>query len=208
MYPSFNTGNANNMRDISEAASLHTPPGYYATVNVDGSITLTKCPAGHWCRIDTASGSEMNNVCGGNDRFCPSGSVAPTLVSIGHYTTGGTPITRHDEMLCEPGKWCVNGTKRTCTAGRYGSEFGMTSYMCSGECAEGFYCHNASISPRQFPCSDPSVFCVAGASEPTAVKVGYYSVGGTSTTRTGEAIAEVGHYAGEREHMNPEGRAL
>lgn len=42
--------------------------------------------------MDTSSGEEHLNKCGGADRFCPPGSPAPTAVAPGYYTTGGTPV--------------------------------------------------------------------------------------------------------------------
>ena len=82
-----------------------------------------------------------------------------------------------------------------CLAGYYGINFGRTDDKCDGPCSAGYTCPAASISPTSVPCGDPSVYCLPGAETPTVVTAGYYSTGGTATTRTGEAIANPGSYA-------------
>ena len=69
-----------------------------------------------------ASTSAMEAKCGGADRFCPYGSALPTPVDIGYYTVGHLSIpgsyqnnvdklVRVAQVICEPGTYCIDGTK-------------------------------------------------------------------------------------------------
>jgi hypothetical protein len=63
-------------------------------------------------------------------------------------------------------------------------------------CPKGFRCPTPGLSsPLQ--CGNSTVFCEEGSIEPTQVWTGYFSVGGTNTTRTGQKIAPRGNYASE-----------
>ena len=53
---------------------------------------------------------------------------------------------------CERGHWCVGGVRAACPAGRYGSGERAVDPLCSGLCAAGYYCPEASIRATQFPC--------------------------------------------------------
>ena len=43
----------------------------------------------------------MQNECGDDSLYCPSGSGAPMQVQPLYYTTGGTATTRTDQAFCE-----------------------------------------------------------------------------------------------------------
>lgn len=96
--------------------------------------------------------------------------VQPIIVSEGYYSSP----KRHAEQECPEGFFCVGGVKKVCP--------------------EGFRCPTPGLSsPLQ--CGDSTVFCEEGSIEPTQVRTGYYSVGGTNATRTGQKIAPRGYYA-------------
>eukprot|EP00970_Alexandrium_tamarense_P019930 scaffold14630_cov221-Alexandrium_tamarense.AAC.1 len=48
-------------------------------------------------------------------------------------------------------------------------------------------------TPRE--CGDPSKYCKEGSTEPSNVREGYFSLGGTNITRYNQTFAPLGHYA-------------
>ncbi len=75
-----------------------------------------KCTAGYYC--NAGSESRIQNVCGGSDVYCPSGSSTPIKVQTGYYSTGGRwPSLRTGESNCTTGYWCTNGEQNLCPAG-------------------------------------------------------------------------------------------
>lgn len=165
-----------------------------------------QCAPGYYC--PPASTSATMHDCGMNASvYCPVGSYIPTRVSTGYYTVGSTgsglPVisypnrmqvsddvkNRAAQVQCEPGYYCIDGVRYICPRGHYGGVSGLSSETCSGECEEGYYCEEGSTSPRQFSCSDSSVYCPRGSYEPTTVPNGYYSIGrNDSTMATRSAI--------------------
>lgn len=106
--------------------------------------------------------------------FCPIGSVAATPVSEGFYTVGSDETTRSSERPCEVGFYCAGGIKK--------------------KCPPGYQCPAPGLSSA-LPCGSSKVFCEGGTINPTQVRAGYFSVGGTNTTRKSEQIAPMGYYA-------------
>lgn len=96
-------------------------------------------------------------------------------------------MTRYEEALCEPGFYCVNGTKFFCPAGRYGGISGMTNPLCSGTCSKGYYCPKGSSSRKAIICDQPSWFCPEGSGAPTVVAPGFFSTGDSSSPSTSPA---------------------
>jgi hypothetical protein len=127
------------------------------------------CHKGYYCRDD-----KTTVPCGGNSVYCPLGSLTPTQVQQGFYSVGGTNTTRHDQIIAPKGYYALEGEKTVCPV--------------------GFYCPTQGMS-SPLECGDRNVYCEEGASEPTRVTLGFYSVGGTNTTRHGQIIAPTGYYA-------------
>jgi hypothetical protein len=84
---------------------------------------------------------------------------------------------------------------------------GLENSACTGLCAAGYYCPEASTSPYEIQCgadhtslfsnsSDNSnaVFCPEGSSTPLPVQVGYYSLGFNRTTRQSTVPCHPGSY--------------
>ena len=83
------------------------PAGRYgSTVGSINDHCTGSCLAGYYC--PTASTSPEQYECGDDNVFCPSGSDAPIAVDIGHYTTGGTDVTRSNQAAC--GVTAITGT--------------------------------------------------------------------------------------------------
>lgn len=114
---------------------------------------------------------------------------------------------------CPPGSYCIDGVRWPCPAGRYGNRRRLElDSTCTGPCSSGYYCPEGSISSRQFPCQNASVFCPPGSGLPHPVGVGYYTFGfnssipvaglavgdgwisGTGEKHVTQSICDVGHY--------------
>jgi hypothetical protein len=100
------------------------------------------------------------------------GTPYPLLTNPGYYTTSvhdntttyinspshqrrsisTTSKTRTNQVKCPKGSFCIDGLAFLCPGGRYGSVEGLLSADCSGECKEGFYCPEGSISSIQTLC--------------------------------------------------------
>lgn len=190
----------------TEGVKHACPSGYYG--NSSGAHTAMcsgQCDQGYFCPAGSTSPREMQ--CGSNGVFCPLGSKEPQSVAVGHYTVGGGIATHYAERLCEPGHYCVNGTKHFCVSGRYGAEFGQTDGQCSGGCEEGYYCPEGSTTAREVQCGGASWYCPAASSRPLAVPPGHYSTGGSVSTRSAYTAATRGRFAsGGLNYLCPAGR--
>jgi hypothetical protein len=182
------------------------PPGFYGSLTGETRYECSnECPSGYFCPW----GSSKPLECGGTHLYCPQRSGAPTPVDIGHYSAEGEPdMKKTRQLLCEPGHYCVNGTRFKCPAGRFGARFGLLSSHCSGECSPGFFCPSGSSLPTQIQCGlrkGSSVFCPAGSIRPLPASTGSYTVGGferviglsSNATRTAQVPCEPGHYCVE-----------
>lgn len=123
----------------------------------------------------------------------------------GAYATKNPPYNEcSGYRYCEPGNYCVNGTKYPCPEGTYGSVSGLSSPLCEGPCPPGYYCPYGSSSATKFPCGGPNFICPLGSSTPTLVSTGYYSIGlsGSSDAdsmliRVAQVICPKGYYCEE-----------
>lgn len=98
------------------------------------------------------------------------------------------------------GKYCTSPTKsadlpsRLCNAGRY-STGGATSSTCPGVCTAGYVCAAGSSSASPAECGGSGErYCPSGSSSYATVSTGYYTTGGTVTTRTSQAICPIGTF--------------
>ena len=150
------------------------PKGTYAMNSMTTSPTCEgKCQAGYYCTEGSASPTQ--NKCE-NDRipgkktgkkytnkvYCPPGSWEPTQVSEGFYCihTGieAGAMDIYDpglelcsaEIPCDPGYYCSAGRKHPCPPGTFGWRHGLTTQLCSGLCAAGYYCPSI-LDPQFFP---------------------------------------------------------
>ncbi|GLD94486.1 hypothetical protein PINS_up003097 [Pythium insidiosum] len=181
------------------------------------TCTASLCPPGYFCPLATVVPQE----CGGPDVFCPQGSVAPTPVASGFYTTWNdvagwslttsarledgyvdgqalavlNVTTRSAQRVCERGTYCVAGVKRWCPAGTYGDTEGLTTPQCSSPCPPGFFCPLGTAQFDKNPCNDRQSFCRQGSAVPTPVSAGYFTVtAATGDVRVDQQICPVGSY--------------
>ena len=84
-----------------------------------------------------------------------------------------------------------------------GNEVDVTVDHLPKLCKEGYFCNDGKI----YPCGRVGYFCREGSDRPSNVQIGYYTIGGTETTRFDEKICEHGSYCinGER-FLCPKGR--
>jgi len=129
--------------------------------NIDGCV---ECEIGYYCTSHPGKPTDYHNQfeCGSVDVFCPNGSSKPPPVRKGYYSIGGDNrnTTRQNEVLCEPGFYCVGGVKRSCRAGVFGRLGGMSDANCEGYCPKGHYCPEHSEAPIE--CDDGS-YSIGGA---------------------------------------------
>jgi len=129
------------------------------------------CPKGFFC-----SDKETIQPCGNNNVYCPLGSISPKNVTEGYYSIGDEEDKRYSQQICEAGFYCVDGVKKICP--------------------RGYYCPITGLS-SPIECGASNLYCLEGATKPTQVSTGYYSVGGTNTTRHRHEIAPKGYYASD-----------
>lgn len=139
------------------------PPAYYSVNGTDSTRSaIVHCPPGH---------------------YCTAGIKRPCVP--GRYSTDGSATSECDG-LCTAGYYCpeasTSPTQVSCPAGRYGQK-GMTDANCLGICTRGYFCPSNSTRSMQKECGGEYVYCPVGSGEPSEVDVGYYSSGGTVTTR-------------------------
>ncbi|KAA0145817.1 hypothetical protein FNF31_07950 [Cafeteria roenbergensis] len=131
----------------------------------------------HTINYACPASSPTQQACGSNNVFCPTGSAAPTTVSPGYYSTGGSTTTRSGQAACPAGqgKFCSGGVIQSCAAGRYGSSGGRPTDQCDGPCSRGYYCPTGSSSAYASKCGSAKVYCPLGSAAPITVPTGKYS---------------------------------
>ncbi len=203
-------------------------PGWYC---VDG--VRAQCPAGRYGTGEGISDSNCTAECPSGS-YCPQGSPDPIACPAGTYGASPGLSDKACSGLCQPGHYCPAGSTATnqtrCRAGIYGAEEGLTNSQCSPVCEPegsggpnatssrgdgrfcdvrhcwaGYFCREASISPRNANCGNASVYCPPSSSYPTPVDPGYYTVGPVSSPgemqqaedgpfRFHQVLCERGHY--------------
>ena len=79
------------------------------------------------------------------------------------------------QHLCPEGFYCNNGLRHACEAGSYGASAGLSNKSCDGSYLAGYYCVSGSISLRQIPYGNSTVYCPERSKLPILVDDGYYS---------------------------------
>jgi hypothetical protein len=84
-------------------------------------------------------------------------------------------LTRYHQYPCEPGYYCRDGLRYLCPSGYYGALNEEIRPLCTGLCAEGYYCPVGSTSPYMIPCGQANFICPTGSPIPVIVPAGYYT---------------------------------
>lgn len=127
-----------------------------------------------------------------NQTICPPGSYCKEgkryLCPAGHYGSSSGLVTRECDGLSYPGFYTIEGSTSSryapCPPGRYGIA-GMKDPLCMGT-SVGHWTPAGSSDPEANECGGDMVYCPEGSGIPQDVSVGFYSVGGTVTTRTAQ----------------------
>ena len=160
-------GNSSVYCAVGSSAPTAVLPGYYS---VNGSVSTRsariQCPPGSYC-------------VGGVIRPCPAG----------RYSLGSGSTTASCDGLCSAGSYCPLGSAfmTSCPSGTYGFS-GSVSAVCTGVCSPGYYCTTGSSSATENECGGEYVYCPLNSSLPVNVSISYFSVGGSTTTRTGQTL--------------------
>jgi len=198
------------------AEPVKVRPGYYSTGG-SGPTTRTgerECEAGSFCvrgvRRKCPAGV-FGSSPGLTSKAC-DGPCAP-----GHYCPEGS--TSEFQMRCPAGRFGAPvddaGSVVATNNGPAGQNFapsnldplspslekpvrlnpGLRSPRCTGRCAPGFFCPEASTSPFERVCGSDRVYCPEGSGRPVQVRRGYYSTGGANATvREGQLQCGEGSY--------------
>ena len=118
---------------------------------------------------------------------CPSG-----------YDDGAAVATQGECVISVAGGKYIgtakSATLSTCAGGTYKAShtvaYGSTSSCAT--CSAGYYCPQGAGS--QTACGSNAKYSGSGAAACSDVSSGYYTTGGTSTTRTGQTKCEAGNY--------------
>lgn len=187
------------VKGADSARQNECPAGRYGLGGSDSSDCSGTCTAGYYC--PAKSDSSTKHACGGANKYCETAATAPTTVSAGYFSTptSGDPATRTGQSQCTAGKYCSNGVREDCPAGRYGSSDGETSSSCSGQCTGGFFCAAGSISPTAELCGTGSqpqtMYCPPGTTSRKTVTSGYYTTPESAaySQRSGQAACPSGY---------------
>ena len=201
-------------------------PGWYCEAGV-----RKKCPAGRYGTIERLHNSNCTDECPVG-HYCPEGSPDPIACPAGTYGAITGLSTADCTGLCRPGFYCHAGSimsnQTACRAGIYGAEYGLTNSQCSPtcelsggpnstssqgsgrfcearHCEAGYYCTQASSSPRNFACGNASYYCPPSSAQPIPADTGHYTIGPISAPeqlqddsdahiRTSQILCERGYY--------------
>ncbi len=186
-----------------KGVSYKCPAGRYGDKHSETSNDCSgPCQEGHWC--GEASTKATQNPCGGPNLYCPQQSAAPKYVSKGFYLDEGEPNDKKTaQRLCPRGSYCPgDGRRHLCPVGMYGSQSGLSTDDCNGHCEAGYFCPRGSVSSRQTPCGNSTVYCPQGSGLPVLVEKGYYSASSTgiineagpNSTHDMQLKCELGYY--------------
>lgn len=157
--------------------------------------TQSLCEPGFYC----VGGNK--EFCGDDRYYCPgTGNTETTLVPNGYIATG-LSNQRDDIQICSTGYYCRLGIEQACNIG-YNCPPGMSIATGLGKCPAGYVCpftNQGAIGPHTQECvaatnNQPNkYYCPEGSRVNTLVSEGYYTIGGTERTRTGQKLCEAGY---------------
>ena len=117
------------------------------------------------------------------------------------------------ELPCEPGYYCSGGLRLPCPPGSFSWRYGVSEVGLCNLCAAGYYCPStlppqpnapaftlwpglpqAIAANDSLQCGGDNWYCPRGSPYPTYVDGGYYSYGGTNSTRWAQAVCPLGYF--------------
>lgn len=154
----------------------------YANISTESSIKVADCTAGAYRVLQSR---QPRNT----DGLVTNMGQLTDFIQEDFETTKCAGYRK-----CEVGFYCENGERIECPAGYFGGKTGLLNSECSGKCDAGYYCSGNSPTATQHECGSDAVFCKEGSSAPTPVSVGFYTIGGDSSTRIDQRECEPGFY--------------
>ncbi len=130
-----------------------------------------------------------------NTGACDSYPLQDLVLRDASEWASNTSLTRYRQFPCEPGHYCVDGLRHKCPAGRFGVHEQETSPQCSGVCAAGYFCLQASTSAYSYDCGGAEWICAVGSVAPVRVSTGHYSNEDVpERLRSHETVCPVGYF--------------
>lgn len=97
--------------------------------------------------------------------------------------------TRTTQTQCEPGHYCMGGSRLPCRAGTFGSTWGLSSPSCSGPCPAGYFCSaGLAMAFEGHRCGATSWYCPAGSGVRMMVGEGNFTVGESADRRVAQVM--------------------
>jgi hypothetical protein len=158
------------------------------------------CPATMWCPLGTAEVDFENPRA---NRRCMLDAERYHLSDPTEYATRAQQLQDAVELqsnravvvVCPRACYCdSDGKAHACPPGRAGEKEGETDPNCSTECAPGWYCPYGSLSPFEYRCGSPELYCPGGSALPRVAPPGYITIGGDETTRSDLMQCPMGRY--------------
>ena len=195
--------------------------GHYSSpleVDVARRQAEQPCEPGYACTAGVRSPctSEATDGAAKMDAYYCLGGVR-NAVGVGNYSSGGGERgLAWRQVVCEPGFYCIEGTRTECLKGTYGATPGLASAGCSdgcdagtygdrgglavstcvNKCSPGYYCEKGSVSPEAKTCGNTHLFCPAGSAAPSPVAQGFYTTPiGCGSTCVNEAGSAGGYFS-------------
>ena len=115
--------------------------------------------------------------------LCPAGFECPT--GTGNRTSRACPVGSYSfagAAVCSP-----------CLAGRFGQAPAMSSSLCTGPCAPGYFCADGSTNATAAECP-PGSYCGVGAAVPQPCAAGFYGNASRLATVQCSGICPAGFY--------------
>lgn len=126
---------------------------------------------------------------------CDIHPLRDQVLGDAHLWTTDTSLTRYQQHPCEPGHYCQKGLRYKCPRGRYGVREQETDSLCTGVCAAGYFCLQASTSQFSQACGGAEWICAGGSAAPVLVPPGYYSnEDAPESLRSSQDICPKGYY--------------
>ena len=209
----------------NDAGNFTCRAGYYCVANSvlpqkcdvgkwssDGASTCQDCDGGSYGMRSQLTVRTCDGPCSAG-YFCPPGSTNSTAVlcPAGSVCPSGTSDTNAQTCpagsFCPPGLGAVNSSY-VCPAGTFSGPGRAMCMLCSGghfcssanqtsdngqPCTAGYFCPPGSTAMT--PCGNASVYCKLGASQPTVVDPGFYSIGSVNgSMQTSTVQCPMGSY--------------
>ncbi|TYZ57690.1 hypothetical protein PybrP1_008537 [[Pythium] brassicae (nom. inval.)] len=102
-------------------------------------------------------------------------------------------IAANDALECNSGAFFDGIKCALCPGGSYGDRSGLTTPLCSGLCAGGYFCPEGSTAARQRICGRSVYYCPPGSATRLSVTDGYYTTMSPTDPAFGSPLSSSRH---------------